>query len=236
VEPPTPGQEAPVSRTSDGGTTQPSAGARRVVYRIDFSGYAGGSVEEWLESKGFKFKEAANDRNALELSINEGALILEAKKQLHGFIYNDSLHIENFSKVRIEWGIIKYPEGASYELRIHNEALMIYISFGEEKISSGSIILPNVPYFIGLFLCKNDQLNKPYIGTYYQTGGRFVCLGHPQPNKTIVSEFDLVTAFRTYYEKSEVPPISGINFGVDTSDTGDGGKAAAYVKTIEFLE
>jgi hypothetical protein len=45
-----------------------------------------------------------------------------------------------------------------------------------------------------------------------------------------------VTAFRAYYEKSEVPPISGINLGVDTADAGDGGKAAAFIKKIEFLE
>jgi hypothetical protein len=86
-----------------------------------------------------------------------------------------------------------------------------------------------------LFLCKDDKLNTPYIGRYYQEGGRFVCLAHAKPQQTIVSEFDLVTAFRTYFEKGEVPPITAINLGVDTSDAGDGGKAAAYVKTIEFI-
>jgi hypothetical protein len=44
-----------------------------------------------------------------------------------------------------------------------------------------------------------------------------------------------VTAFRTYFAKEEVPPISAINLGVDTSDAGDGGRAAAYVKSIEFI-
>jgi hypothetical protein len=230
------GQEATVSPASQGQTTAPDVGAGRVVYRIDFSDYAGGSVEAWLESKGFKLREAAKHQDQLELSIENGALILTAKEQLRGFVYNDSLDVENFSKVRIEWGVIKYPEGASYERHVHNEALMIYISFGHEKMASGNIILPDVPYFIGFFLCKDDKLNTPYKGSYYLEGGRFVCLGHPQPNETIVSEFDLVTAFRAYYEKSEVPPISGINFGVDTSDAGDGGKAAAFVKKIEFLE
>jgi hypothetical protein len=220
---------------SGGHTTEPRDDQSTVVYRLDFSDYPGGPVEAWLESKGFRFEEAAKHRHQLALSIKDGALILEAKEQIRGFLYKESLNIEKFSKVRLEWGIIKYPEGASYERGIRNEALMVYISFGHEKMSSGNILLPNVPYFIGLYLCKDDRLNTPYIGRYYQEGGRFVCVGHAEPQQTIVSEFDLVTAFRTYFEKTEVPPITGINFGVDTSDTGDGGRAAAYIKTIEFL-
>ena len=207
-----------------------------MVYRLDFSEYRGGSVEEWLKSKGFKLRDAARNPGELALSIVDGALQLEAKTQLRGFIYNDSLHIEQFSTARLEWGVTKFPEGASYEKHVRNEALMVYFSFGEEKISSGSILLPNLPYFIGLFLCKADKLNMPYLGAYYHKGGRFVCVGHPQPNETVVSEFDLRVALQTYYEKSDVPPISGINFGVDTSEAGDGGKAAAFVKKIEILE
>jgi hypothetical protein len=203
---------------------------------LDFSDYVAGPIEEYLESKGFRFEEAAKDRNLLALSVRNGALMLEAKEQIRGFLYKDSVNIEKFSKVRIEWGVTKYPEGASYERQIRNEALMVYISFGHDKISSGNIILPNVPYFIGLFLCKDDKLNTPYVGRFYHEGGRFVCLGHPKPDETIISEFDLVTAFQTYFEKHEVPPISGINFGVDTSDTGDGGKTAAYIKKLEFIE
>lgn len=228
-------QQATGAAKSAEHTAGPHDSAQKVIYRLDFSDYAGGSVEEWIESKGFKFEEAAKDRNLLALSVHYGALILEAKEQIRGFLFKESLNIEKFSKVRIEWGILKYPEGASYERQVRNEALMVYISFGHEKISSGNIILPNVPYFIGLFLCKDDKLNTPYLGRYYQEGGRFVCLDHVEPHQTIVSEFDLATAFRTYFDKDEVPPISGINLGVDTSDAGDGGKAAAYIKAIEFL-
>jgi hypothetical protein len=222
--------------TPEGPATKARDGDHQVTYRLDFSDYTGGPIEEWLESKGFRFEEAAKDRNLLALSVQNGALILEAKEQIRGFLYKDSLNIEKFSKVRIEWGILKYPEGASYERQIRNEALMVYISFGHEKISSGNIILPNVPYFIGLYLCKGDKLNTPYLGRYYQEGGRFVCLGHAEPQQNIVSEFDLVTAFRTYFDKSEVPPISGINFGVDTSEAGDEGRAAAFIRTIEFIQ
>jgi hypothetical protein len=213
----------------------PEASNQNATYKLDFSDYRGDSVETWLESKGFKFEESAKDPTALKLSVQDGALILEAKERLRGFLFKDSMELKNVSKVRLEWGIIKYPEGASYEKQVRNEALMVYISFGHEKLPSGLLVLPDVPYFIGLFLCKDDKLNTPYLGRYYQEGGRFVCLGHAEPQQTIVSEFDLASAFRTYFEKGEVPPISGINLGVDTSDAGDGGKAAAYVKTIEFI-
>jgi hypothetical protein len=215
--------------------SEPAANNHKAAYRLDFSDYRGGPLETWLESKGFKFEEAAKNPDALKLSVQDGGLIFEAKERLRGFLFKDSMEIKNFSKVRLEWGILKYPEGASYEKRIRNEALMVYVSFGHEKIPSGLLVLPDVPYFIGLFLCKNDKLHAPYIGKYYQEGGRFVCLAHAEPQQTIVSEFDLAAAFRTYFEKDEVPPISGINLGVDTSDAGDGGKAAAYLKSIEFI-
>jgi hypothetical protein len=209
--------------------------SQKVAYRLHFSDYHGGAVETWLESKGFKFEEAAKDPQALKLSVQNGALILEAKEQLRGFLFKDSLEIKNFSKVKLEWGILKYPEGASYERHRRNEALMVYISFGHEKLPSGNIVLPDMPYFIGLFLCKDDKLHTPYVGRYYQEGGRFVCLAQAEPQQTLVSEFDLLAAFRTYFEKGEVPPISGINLGVDTSNADDGGKAAAYIKLIEFI-
>jgi hypothetical protein len=217
-------------------TSVPRDHAQKVSYRLDFSDYVDGSIEQWLESKGFKFEEAAKDRNMLGLSTQNGALVLEAKEQLRGFLYNESLNVEEFSKVKIEWGILKYPEGASYEQQIRNEALMVYISFGHEKMPSGNILLPKLPYFIGVFLCTADRLNTPYIGKYYQENGRFVCLDHIEPGKTIVSEFDLVTAFRSYFDKAEVPPISGINLGVDTSEAGNGGRAAAYIRAIEFID
>src|SRR5919106_58501 len=230
-----PSQDASLPTVPPSQTFGQNASSPKVAYRLDFSDYGGGSLETWLESKGFKFEEAAKDPHALKLSVQNGALILEAKEQLRGFLFKDSLEIENFSKVKLEWGILKYPEGASYERHRRNEALMVYISFGHEKLPSGNMVLPDMPYFIGLFLCKDDKLHTPYIGRYYQEGGRFVCLAHAEPQQTIVSEFDLVTAFRTYFDKGAVPPISGINLGVDTSDAGDGGKAAAYIRSIEFI-
>ncbi len=44
------------------------------------------------------------------------------------------------------------------------------------------------------------------------------------------------SAFKRKYEKDEVPLISGIALAIDTSSSDDGGKAAAFIKRIEFLE
>jgi hypothetical protein len=98
------------------------------------------------------------------------------------------------------------------------------------------VFIPNSPYFIGLFLCQDEQVNFPYKGRFFHTGGRFVCLGKPRPNETTVSEFDLDEGFKRYFGKNKPPAISGVGFGVDTSKAGNGGKSAAFIKSIEFFE
>jgi hypothetical protein len=209
---------------------------QKVNLFIDFSDYSEGPLNEWLEAKGFRAEEEVKGHELLELSSNEGSLILETKGRIRRFIVNEEIQLEKFSKIRIEWGIMKYPKDASYERKVNNEALMLYIFFGYNKLSSGHLAIPNLPYFIGLFLGKEDQIDNPYVGKYFHEGGRFVCVGNPKPNETVISEFDLITAFQTYFGKDEVPMISGISLGVDTSSSGDEGKAAAYIQKIEFLE
>ena len=210
-------------------------GVQEVNLSINFSDYAGGSLDEWLKSKGFRFYKGAKNRKLIELSFEKDSLIIKTHKHARGFMTNASVNLKEFSKVRIEWGVIKYPKDASYERKNNNEALSLYIFFGYERLSSGFFVLPKSPYFISLFLSENDEINIPYQGKYYRKGGRFVCLGNPKPHETVISEFDLTTVFQTYFNKA-VPVISGISLAVDTSSSGDGGKAAAFIKRIEFLK
>jgi len=102
-------------------------------------------------------------------------------------------------------------------------------------LSSGYFMIPDLPYFISLFLGEADEINIPYKGRYFHASGRFVCIGNPELKETVISEFNLTSAFQTYYEK-EAPAISGLCLEVDTTTTGGGGKAEAYIKRIEFLE
>lgn len=208
----------------------------RVAWRLDFSDYSGGSIQQWLQAKGFRLEHGAEDPELLALSIQEGALIIEAKAPVKGFLVNRDVQLEAVSKVRVHWGIIDYPENASYERGVNNEALMLYIFFGRDKIPSGHFLIPALPYFIGLFLGQEEQLHTPYKGRYFHKGGRFVCVGNPVPHETVISEFDLNGAFRTYFRKDDVPKISGITLGIDTFRSGDRGRAAAYIHSIEFLE
>jgi hypothetical protein len=210
--------------------------ARKIDSVIEFSGYTGVSVDDWLRAKGFKFEKDARNRRLLQLSVANDALILEAKGRLSGFLLNDTVDLERVTTIRIEWGIIQYPQDVSYARKVNNEALMLYVFFGREHIPSGHILIPNSPYFIGLFLCDDEQMNFPYMGRYFHTGGRFVCLGKPKPNETIVSEFDLNAAFKSYFGKDNTPGVTGIGLGVDTSSAGRNGTAGAFIKSIEFVK
>jgi hypothetical protein len=221
---------------STGAIHPAGGGVPKITWVIDFADYAGGSIEEWLSTKGFRLEHGAVDSEALALSHKAGALVLEAKQPVRGFLVNDKVTLEHVSTIRITWGIIKYPKDASYERKVNNEALMVYISFGEDDIPSGHVLIPARPYFIGLFLGQEEKLNTPYQGKFFHEGGRFVCVGHPPPYDTVVSEFDLRTAFQTYFAKADVPMISAISLGVDTFASGEGGTSAAYIHRIEVLE
>lgn len=213
-------------------TMSPDSTKRHVV--VDFSGYTEGPVRRWLEGRGFRMEKDAKNPKLLGLSITENLLRLEANGPMSGFLLNDSLNLDDLKTVRITWGVSQYPHGTSYEKKVNNEALMLYLFFGTEKIRSGSMLIPASPYFIGLFLCQNEKVNFPYKGLYYHNSGRFVCLGKPPPGEMTVSEFDLDRAFKSYFNKN-APGITGIGFGIDTSKAANGGKSAAFIKSIEFF-
>ena len=225
-----------IGRDADVGEAVDAAELLKGPFTIDFSGYTGGSVEKWLVTRGFNFEKDAKNRTLLGLSITNQTLELTANGHLSGFIFNNSINLANVSRVRIIWGITRYPQEASYEKKVNNEALMLYIFFGKEKVSSGSVLIPNSPYFIGLFLCQDEQVNFPYKGRYFHAGGRFVCLGKPDPGEMVVSEFDLDRAFKSYFGKQQTPVITGVAFGIDTSKAGGGGMGGAFIKTIQFFE
>jgi hypothetical protein len=221
---------------STGASPPAEGGASKMTWSIDFADYAGGPMEAWLRAKGFRLEHGAQDPASLALTHHAGALVLEAKQPVRGFLVNDQVRLAHGSRVRITWGVLKYPAGASYERQINNESLMLYVSFGEDAVPSGHALIPARPCFIGLFLGQEERLHTPYRGRYFHEGGRFVCVGNPPPSETVTSEFDLRTAFRTYFGKADVPPISGISLGVDTFASGEGGTAVAYIHRIEVLE
>ena len=221
---------------TSGAADTPADTFQKVNYFIDFSDYESGSIDNWLRDKGFKFERDARDRKKLDLDVGPNGLILEAKRRMFGILVNEGVDLTEFTAIRLEWGIIKYPEGASWEKGINNEALVVIVFFGYDKISSGHFLIPNTPYFIGFFLGQEEEVGKGYVGRYFKKSGRYVCLGNPKPGETVISEYDLVAAFKRKYEKDEVPLISGVALAIDTTKSGNEGKSAAFIKSIEFLE
>ena len=130
----------------------------------------------------------------------------------------------------------KDPVGANSDAGVRNEAIMVMVFFGHDKLSSGSFLIPDSPYFIGLFLCGEGAVGTAYTGRYFKKGGRYVCLDKPETGKVITSEFDLKAAFKTYFDADDVPVVSGLALQVDTTGSKGGGKSQASIISIEIME
>src|SRR5438128_1772016 len=61
-----------------------------VAYAVDFKGYTGGSVLEWLGRKKFVAKQDADNKSKIVLSIHDEALVLEAKQRALGLLLNET--------------------------------------------------------------------------------------------------------------------------------------------------
>ncbi|MCG8684307.1 MAG: hypothetical protein MI892_05495 [Desulfobacterales bacterium] len=220
-------------------STSVMADSAKLVHVIRFSDYESGSEEDWLLGKGFQFKLDAQRRNLIDLEVSDNGLVIEAKRKALGIMSNETVNIPEFSYIEIDWGINKYPDGASYEQGIRNEALMLMVFMGDERLPSGSIFIPDSPYFIGLFLCHgDDRINHPYSGSYFKKGGRYVCTDRPPSGEMVTSRFNLLKAYRSFFDKEndDDPAISGIALALDTKKAGKKGRASAFINEIRFYQ
>jgi hypothetical protein len=206
-----------------------------IVYVVDFTDYDRGSVRDWLVGKGFTFKADADNRRKIDLDINQNGLMIEAKKKARALLTNDRADITDVGNIRITWGVERYPEGANYDNGVRNEALMVMVFFGRDRIESGSLLIPDSPFFIGLFLCHEGSVSKAHIGRYFQKGGRYICLDQPKEGELIVSEFDLASAFKQYFDLDAVSAVSGIIVQADTTGLNNDRGSRATIRLIEFL-
>lgn len=206
-----------------------------VVYRLSFSDNAGEPPLKWLAAKGFVPKRDADNQSKVVYSVANNALVMQTKRQAQGLLLNEA-DVLNYSKIRIEWGVDKFPEGASYEKAVRSDAIMIYVFFGDKKLSSGSLLIPDSPYFIGLSLCQSDPIGKAFTGRYFQAGGRYVCIDHPPVGQGVVSEYPIAEAFTRLFGQKEAPDISGLGISIDTESTKGSGAAKSFVKSIEFIQ
>jgi hypothetical protein len=217
----------------------PAAAAQsaKPAYIIRFSDYETGSEEDWLRGKGFQFEQDAQRRDRIDLEVDDGRLVIEAKRPAFGIMPNETVNVPEFSTVEIDWGINRFPEGASYEQGVRNEAVMVLFFLGDERQPSGAFYIPDSPYFVGLYLCHgDDRIDHPYVGSYFKKSGRYVCGNRPAVGEMVTTRFDLLQAYRTYFDKEgdDDPAVSGIALALDTKKAGGGGKASAFIREIRF--
>ena len=217
-----------------GWTSRAYSGDPSPIYFVDLTDYSGGPVLTWLNGKGFSPEQDIKDQRRIALTGSDQKLTLEAKARSLGLLVNE-VDIAGSSRIRIEWGVEAFPSGASYEQGVRSDAVMVYVFFGSQKLSSGSFLIPDSPYFLGLFLCESDRIAYPYVGRYFKLGGRYVCVDRATPGKAVTTDFALGDAFLRFFDRDEILPISGIAIGVDTKSAKGNGSAKAFVKRIEFL-
>lgn len=200
---------------------------------VDLTDFRGGSIYAWLQSKGFRVEEDAKNPQKIAFTADKRGLSLQTLRPALGLLTNTRMNPNAYSSVEIEWGVAQHPVGASYERRVNNEAIMVHVFFGATKRASGSMFAPNLPAFIGLFLCASDRVGFPYVGRYYQEAGRYICVDRAEPQRPLVSRFDLRQGFRTAFGADMREAITGFTVAVDTSSSKS--PSQAFIKRIAFL-
>ncbi|MDZ7736340.1 MAG: hypothetical protein U5P41_09725 [Gammaproteobacteria bacterium] len=201
-----------------------------VVERIDFTDKPSGNAIPWLQENGFEFKLNARGLNPY---FRDDALVLESESQRAGLIYRD-MDLTGVNRVRITWGVERFPEGADWDNGVYRVPIAVMFSFGDEPVNSGSLIMPDAPYFIGLFLGKNEQEDHAYTARYYKEGGRYFCKPcNIEVGKTVTTVFDFDDILQEEFGVSPSLPVTRFGFQMNTLDTAGG--ARAFLKSVEFL-
>ncbi len=211
--------------------------AEDVALALNFDRKPGLDTYQWLDARDFQLKKHATDPKKIEFFHADGALHLRVKKPAFGMVIHEA-DVPEASSLRLHWGVSDYPEGVSYQHGVDNEAIMVYVFFGQERMPSGELLVPDSPYFIGFYLCEagTDETEQPYVGHHYRKTGRYICVDHPGEGAEVVTSVDLRQEFRNSFGLETVPPVSGISIEVDTTDAGNDGHAAAFLRRLEFLK
>lgn len=203
-----------------------------VLYSLDFTKHKDGDAKEWLRSKGFEFMLDADE---LSMKFSGGKLVIsttDEKAGIIGITLPKEKHLENIGTVKIEWGVVKFPNGADWASGNNRVAIGALFSLGTEKISSGLPFgLNAAPYFLGPFIGENEHVVKQYLGKLYQEGGRYYCVSNKSGGTTVVTHLDIDQEFRKSFNK-ETRPLTAFAFQMNTKDTSGG--AQAFIKRITF--
>lgn len=196
-----------------------------LLYEVDFSKYKSGNATKTLKQLGFIFKLGASKMNPtfknsrLYIGDNTGHVAFYVKEYLQG----------KATRVKIIWGVDRFTSNESWEQGKQSNAIGLAVSFGLEKVSSGSWYIPNMPRFIGYFISKTAKIRKTYLGENFKLGGKLVCVSNS--SQEVESDIDLVKDFKWQFPDKDYMPVSGFSIQANTK----GSKAtSAYIKSISF--
>jgi len=217
------------------GPVERAESASSITYDVVFTDYSGGPALKWLANKGFEPQRDATNQNRIILSPTAQHLELEAKRQATGLLLSPA-NVSEYSTIRIKWGVDAFPSGASYAKGVRSEAIMVYVFFGKEKLPSGHFLVPDSPYFIGLFLSDSDPVGEGFKGRLFHAGGRYVCADRAQKGQPITTDFPIAGTFKQQFGQSSALPISAIGVSIDTENAKGNGVAKSFISEIELLK
>ncbi|PCJ18553.1 MAG: hypothetical protein COB02_10455 [Candidatus Cloacimonadota bacterium] len=207
---------------------EPSA---KVVLEYNFMGQRDGSATKWLTQNGFTDKKSGA---SLQPQFKDGALVFAPTSSTFG-VWVHPLNLPQAKRVVIEWGVLKYPKPMNWKKdNKKRDAFELLLSFGKEKLPSGSFLIPNAPRFIGYFIGKKEPKNKIYTGAYHKEGGRYISIESGNlEGQNLTTEISLEKTYKNAFG-TKMLPISGIAFEVDARDSSKGSKA--FIKKITFYD
>jgi hypothetical protein len=188
------------------------------------------SAPAWLAKQGFRLMIDAPDTSRARFSLGERGLTVETLTRAEPMLARGDIHVAQPAQLTVTWGVDRYPAGANWDKGVNNEAIMVMVQFGQEKLSGG-LFLPPSPYFIGFFLCEAGRRDVPIAGRSYTKQGRYVCVDGPPPGRQVTSHIDLDKQFRRAFGFVP-PPVTGFAIESDTTQVGSDGRASAWVKAI----
>jgi hypothetical protein len=189
------------------------------------------NARAWLSDQGFQFKIDAGNASRARFSLDERGLTIETLTRAEPMLARGNIHVAQPAQLSVTWGVNRYPAGANWDRGVNNEAIMVMVQFGREKLPGG-FFLPPSPYFIGLFLCDAGRRNAALVGRSYRRQGRYVCVDSPTPGSEITTEVNLDHLFRTVFGAHTTPPVTGFAIEADTTQVKSDGRSSAWVKSI----
>ncbi|NOQ63508.1 MAG: hypothetical protein GQ582_03235 [Methyloprofundus sp.] len=206
----------------------------RLVHSIDFSKPAEGDARPWLAKKGY-IQEL--DADEIEVNFRNNQLNLTTSGEKSGIFalqLAEKNYLNNITRIEIEWGVSRQPTGANWEEGNNRVPIALMFFFGTDKISSGLPFgLNAAPYFLSPFIGRKETLGKTYTGKLYKEGGRYLCVAVSEGSAEVIkSTIKVNPRFMKLFKQADVPPLTGIAFQMNTTDT-EGG-ASAFIRKLEF--